>query len=134
MRSETRADGRRYIFSGIHWEEDAGYARAVVDGRFVFVAGTTGYDPETGEMPTDVAAQARNALARIRATLAEAGAEMRDIVRVTLYLTDRADLPALMPIFKEAYDGARPAATGIIAQLVDPAMRIEVEVTALKPA
>ncbi len=124
---------RRYISTGTPWEQSAGYSRAIVDGRFVFLAGTTGYDVETGTIPESVEDQARNAFKTIKQVLAECGAEMKDMVRITYYLTDRAHGEKLMGIVPEIYEGAKPTASAIICGLFDPEMKIEIEVTALKP-
>jgi len=123
---------RRHIFSGSDYEARAGYARAVVDGDWVHVSGTTGFDYATGEIADDLADQARRAIATIAAALAEAGASLDDVVRVRYYLSERAHFDALMPVVAEAFGAARPAATAIIAGLVDPRMKVEIEVTARK--
>jgi enamine deaminase RidA (YjgF/YER057c/UK114 family) len=121
---------RRLISSGSSFEKVAGYSRAVVDGDFVFVAGTTGYDYASMTIAPDVQAQARQALANIAKALGEAGASLADVVRVTYYLTDRADFQRLAPIFGEHFRDIRPASTAIVCQLIEPAMKIEIEVTA----
>ena len=129
---------RRRIASGSPYEARIGYARAVVvpdsGGDWVFVAGTTGRDPATGAMPPSVEAQCANALATIAAALAEAGAGFADIVRVTYYLPDRADFEPCWPQLRAAFGTAPPAATMIVAGLIDPAMKIEIEVTARRRA
>ena len=124
---------RREILSGSPFEAAIGYARAVVSGEYVFVAGTTGRDPASGAMPTDVESQCANALATIGAALAEAGAGFADVVRVTYYLPERADFARCWPILRGAFGAAPPAATMIVAGLIDPAMKIEIEVTAHRP-
>lgn len=125
---------RRLVSSGGRYEAAAGYSRAVVQDGWVHVAGTTGADPETGALPDDPAEQARLAFGIIEVALAEAGAGFADVVRVTYYLTDAADFPALMPVFGEVFGDIRPAATAVVvAGLVDPAMKIEIEVTAQCP-
>jgi reactive intermediate/imine deaminase len=121
---------RKLISSGSSFEKVAGYSRAVVDGDFVFVAGTTGYDYATMTLPPDVEAQTRQALANIAKALSEAGSSLADVVRVTYYLTDRSDFQKLAPIFGEHFRDIRPASTAIICQLIEPAMKIEIEVTA----
>ena len=121
---------RKLISSGSSFEKAAGYSRAVVDGDFVFVAGTTGYDYATMTLPADVEAQARQALANIARALGQAGSSLADVVRVTYYLTDRSDFPKLAPIFGEHFRDIRPASTAIICQLIEPEMKIEIEVTA----
>ena len=125
---------RRTISSGSRLEADYAFSRAVVDGDWVFVAGTTGMDYETGEMPDDAAAQAERAFRNIERILAEAGASIDDTVRVQYTLTDTADLPALAPVMHRWFDKARPAATAVIAGLVDLRMKIEIEVTVRRNA
>ena len=120
----------RRIFSGAPHEPLIAYARAVVSGDFVFVAGTTGRDPETGILPDGVEAQCINALRIIGSALAQAGASFADVVRVTYYLPDRREFEACWPHLRAVFAAAPPAATMIEAGLVDPAMRIEIEVTA----
>ncbi len=124
---------RRAILSGSPFETTIAYARAVVSGDFVFVAGTTGRDPETGVMPPDVESQCANALRTIGAALTEAGVGLEDVVRVTYYLPDGGDFEPCWPQLRAAFGARPPAATMLIAGLIDPAMRIEIEVTAHRP-
>src|SRR5207245_4710253 len=112
------------------FEAEAGYSRAVVDGEWVFVAGTTGFDYAAMTIADDPAEQARQALGNIMAALAEAGASLADVVRVKYYLPDAADWPRIVPVVGEAFAAIRPAATALICGLVDPRMKIEIEVTA----
>ncbi|ANB35472.1 enamine deaminase RidA (YjgF/YER057c/UK114 family) [Rhodovulum sulfidophilum] len=121
---------RRLISTGSTFEDRIGYSRAVVDDGWVFVAGTTGYDYATMTMPDRVEAQCANALATISAALAEAGASLDDVVRVRYILPDPAEFPACWPILSEAFARARPAATMVSAGLMEPEMKIEIEVTA----
>jgi len=123
---------RQLISSGSPFEKQVGYSRAVVDGDWAFVAGTTGYDPETRVMPASAADQARNALALIRKTLEGAGFEMADVIRATYYLTDPAYWDECGTVLGEAFGDIRPAATALIVGLVKPEMKIEIEVTALR--
>jgi enamine deaminase RidA (YjgF/YER057c/UK114 family) len=123
---------RRLISSGSPFEAAAGYSRAVVQGDWCFVAGTTGYDYATMIMPPDVAQQARNAFATIERTLADAGFALADVVRATYIVPDKADWPAVMPVLGEIMGEIRPAATAIVAGLIAPEMKIEIEVTALR--
>lgn len=123
---------RRLISTGSPMERAAGYSRALVDGDTCFVSGTTGYDYDTMTMPADVAEQTRNCLATIGRVLAEAGFEMADVVRARYYVADRAFADAVFPILGEAFGGIRPAATMVVAGLVRPEMKIEIEVTARK--
>lgn len=121
---------RRSILSGAPWESLVGYARAVISGDFVFVAGTVGRDPVTGVLPADAPAQCANALAIIGAALTEAGANFADVVRVTYYVADRADFEPCWPLLRAAFGANPPASTVLVAGLLDPAMKIEIEVTA----
>jgi enamine deaminase RidA (YjgF/YER057c/UK114 family) len=121
---------RRLISSGSPFEAAAGYSRAVVDGEWVFVAGTTGFDYARMTISDDPAEQTRQALRNIEAALAEAGTGLADVVRVRYYLPDLADWPKIVPILGEVLGAVRPAATALICGLVDPRMRIEIEVTA----
>lgn len=125
---------RRLISSGSPFEAQVGYSRAVVDGDWCFVAGTTGYDPVTRAMPDDVAQQAANALDVIRAALTEGGFSLEDTVRVTYYVTDPAYWDAIAPVLGTAFGGIRPAATCIVCGLIKPEMKIEIELTARKSA
>jgi len=124
--------GRKLISTGSPFETAAGYSRAVVVGRDCHVSGTIGYDYATMIMPDDVAAQTRNALETIRRMLAEAGFEFADIVRARYVVTDRAHVSAVFDVLGEAFGDIRPAATMIVAQLIAPEMKVEIDVTATK--
>lgn len=122
---------RRLISTGSPFEKAAGYSRAVVDGDFMFVSGTTGYDYATMTMPADVAAQARNCFKTIRGVLEDAGFAMADIARATYYITSAADADAVFAVCGENLGNVRPAATLlVVAALLKPEMKIEIEVTA----
>jgi enamine deaminase RidA (YjgF/YER057c/UK114 family) len=121
---------RRLISSGSSFEAEIGYSRAVADGDWVWVSGTTGFDYATMTIPEDVAAQAEQALRNIDAALREAGASIADVVRVNYVLPRAADFPACWPVLRRWFGEVRPAATMIEAGLLDPRMRIEIEVTA----
>jgi enamine deaminase RidA (YjgF/YER057c/UK114 family) len=121
---------KRLISSGSSFEKIAGYSRAVVEGDWVFVSGTTGYDYSTMTIAPDLEEQARQAFRNVAHALSQAGASLDDVVRVHYYLTDRADFKKLAPVFGEFLGKARPAATAIICGLVEEAMKIEIEVTA----
>ena len=121
---------RRLISSGSPFEAEGGYSRAVIDDDWVFVAGTTGFDYARMTIAEDPAEQARQAFRNIAAALAEAGATLADVVRVRYYVPDIADWPAIVPIVGEIFGAIRPAATALICGLVDPRMKIEIEVTA----
>ncbi len=121
---------RTLISSGSPFETLAGYSRAVVDGDWCWVAGSTGYDPVTRDMPDDVATQAANALKTIEAALVQGGFALADTVRVTYYITDPAYWDEMIPVIGSAFGSIRPAATCIVCQLIKPEMKIEIEVTA----
>jgi enamine deaminase RidA (YjgF/YER057c/UK114 family) len=122
---------RHRIASGSAYEDLIGYARAVVDpDGWVFVSGCTGTDPVTMTLPDSVEAQCAAALATIARTLNEAGATFADVVRVRYILPNAADFEPCWPQLRAAFGDARPAATMIVAGLIDPAMKIEIEVTA----
>jgi len=121
---------RKLISSGSRFEEDIGYSRAVVDGEWVFVSGTSGFDYATMSISPDVAEQTEQTLRNIAAALTEAGASFAHIVRVTYIVPVPADFAACWPALKRYFGEVRPAATMISAGLADPRMKIEIEVTA----
>jgi enamine deaminase RidA (YjgF/YER057c/UK114 family) len=125
-------DRRRTISTGSKFEAWAGYSRAVIDGDFIFVSGTAGYDFATDTIAPDAAMQARKALETIAATLAQADATLADIVRVRVFLADRADVMAVSAILGETFPDPRPANTTIVCGFAMPEMKVEIEVTALK--
>ncbi len=120
------------ISSGSPCEKAIGYSLAVGQGPFCFVSGTTGYDYSKMAMPEDVATQTTNALRTIEGALQQAGFAMSDVVRATYYLTDVADADAIIPILGKTFGEIRPAASVVIAQLLKPEMKVEIEVTACK--
>lgn len=121
---------RRLISSGSAFEDRIGYSRAVVCGDWVFVSGTTGYDYAAMTISADIEAQARQALRNIADALEEAGASLSDVVRVRYILPNAADFEKTWPVLRDAFGVTRPAATMIEAGLAEPAMKIEIEVTA----
>ena len=122
---------RRLISTGSPLEKTVGYSRAVIDGDFAFVAGTTGYDYATMTMPADVTSQSRNCFRTIEAALKEGGFAMADIVRATYYVTDAKDVDAHFAVCGEVLGEIRPAATLlIVVGLARPEMKVEIEVTA----
>ncbi|MET0940570.1 MAG: RidA family protein [Mesorhizobium sp.] len=123
---------RRLISTGSPFEKTAGYSRAVVDGEWCFVSGTTGYDYATMMMPESVEQQTRNCLATISRALDEGGFALADVVRAHYYITDAAYVDQVFPILGEAFGEIRPAATMIVCGLNKPEMKIEIEVTALR--
>jgi enamine deaminase RidA (YjgF/YER057c/UK114 family) len=123
---------RQLISSGSTFEEQIGYSRAVVDGEWVFVSGTTGFDYSTMTLADGLLGQAEQCFKNIDAALRRAGSSLSDIVRVTYILPNAAEFPQCWPILRKYLGETRPAATMISAGLVDPRMRIEIEVTARK--
>jgi enamine deaminase RidA (YjgF/YER057c/UK114 family) len=123
---------RRRISSGSSFEAVAGYSRAVLDGDTVFVAGTTGFDYATMRIEDDPLAQCHQCFRNVEAALAEAGCTLDDVVRVRYYLTEVRLFDELAPVFGHYFARARPAATAIVCGLVDPRMKLEIEVTARK--
>ena len=121
---------RRLISSGSPLEERIGYSRAVVDGDYVHVSGTTGFDYATMALADGVVEQCEQAIANIAAALDEAGVSLADVVRVRYLLPDAADFEPCWPVLRGAFDAARPAATMMVCGLIDPRLRIEIEVTA----
>ena len=125
---------RRLISSGSTFEAQIGYSRAVVDGKWVFVSGTTGFDYKTMTISEDIVEQTEQCLRNIDAALTEAGATMADIVRVTYIVPAASDFPSCWPVLRRWFGDIRPAATMITAGVADPRIRIEIEVTARKHA
>jgi enamine deaminase RidA (YjgF/YER057c/UK114 family) len=125
---------RQFIASGSKWEALAGYSRAVVDGRWVFVSGTVGADPATGRLARGAKAQATKAFDIIEAALAEAGARTTDVVRVRVYIPDPADVTSVSGVVKQRLGAARAANTTVCTPLAVPGAKVEIEVTARKPA
>lgn len=125
---------RRLISSGSTFEAEIGYSRAVVDGDWVWVAGTTGFDYATMTISPDIVAQTEQCLRNIEKALGEAGASLRDVVRVTYLLPDATEFPACWPVLRRYFGEIRPAATMMAVGLADSRMRIEIEVTAKKSA
>jgi enamine deaminase RidA (YjgF/YER057c/UK114 family) len=123
---------RRLISSGSTFEADIGYSRAVVDDEWVFVSGTTGFDYDTMTISDSLAEQTEQCLKNIDAALKQAGARMRDVVRVTYVLPNASDFPQCWPTLRKFFGEVRPAAMMISAGLADPRMKIEIEVTARK--
>ena len=123
---------RSLVSSGSPFEREAGYSRAVAQGDWCFVSGTTGYDYATMVMPDTVEEQARNCLKTIASALAEAGFSIDHTVRVHYYVTDAAYADLVFPVTGEVFGSIRPAATMIVCDLIRPEMKIEIEVTAFR--
>jgi enamine deaminase RidA (YjgF/YER057c/UK114 family) len=122
---------RRVVSSGSSWEERYGYSRAVVAGRRVHVAGTAPIMPGDADPPTEPYAQMRRCLEIVESALAEAGADVKDVVRTRVYVTDAAHAAEVMRAHGEAFRSARPACTGLVVGLLDPRWLCEIEVEAL---
>ena len=123
---------RQLISSGSPFESQIGYSRAVVDGDWVFVSGTTGYDYSTMTISDDVVQQAEQCMQNIAHALAQAGSSFADVVRVNYVLPRREDFAPCWPVLANYLGGVRPAAMMIVAGLLDERMKIEIEVTARK--
>ena len=123
---------RTLISSGSTFEQDIGYSRAVVDGDWVFVSGTTGFDYATMTLPEGLLEQTEQCLRNIEAALRQAGAGLADVVRVHYILPDATEFPDCWPVLRKYFGEVRPAATMFAAGLADPRMHIEIEVTARK--
>lgn len=123
---------RSWISSGSTFEAEIGYSRAVVQGDWIFVSGTTGYDYAAMRLADGVEAQAEQALKNIDAALREAGSSMDDVVRVHYILPHADDFPRCWPTLRKWFGQARPAATMICAKLLNDQMLIEIEVTAMR--
>jgi enamine deaminase RidA (YjgF/YER057c/UK114 family) len=122
---------RRLISTGSPFEKSAGYSRAVIDGDFAFVSGTTGYDYATMTMPADITTQAQNCFDTIERVLKQGGFALADIVRATYYITNPNDADALLAVCGARLGEIRPAATLlVVAALLKPEMKVEIEVTA----
>jgi enamine deaminase RidA (YjgF/YER057c/UK114 family) len=123
---------RRLISGGSDYEKKWGYSRAVLDGDLVFVSGTTGFDYATMTISPDPAEQTRQCFRTIAKALGEAGATLADIVQARYYLPDAKDWEVCAAVLGEILGEIRPAATAVICGLIDPRMKIEIEVTARK--
>jgi enamine deaminase RidA (YjgF/YER057c/UK114 family) len=123
----------RLISSGSPFEKAVGYSRAVVDGDWVFVSGTTGFDYKTMTIADDPVEQTRQAFKNIEMALTQAGAPLSSIVRVHYYLPRAEDWPLITPVLGEIMGSIRPAATALVCNLIDPRIRIEIEATARWP-
>lgn len=123
---------RRQISSGSKFEAEIGYSRAIVDGDMAWVSGTTGFNYDTMSISEDVAEQADQTLRNIAAALEKAGFSLADVVRATYIFPRAEDFEPCWPVFRKYFGETRPAATAVIAGLIDPRMKIEIEVTAKK--
>jgi 2-iminobutanoate/2-iminopropanoate deaminase len=125
---------RKLISSGSPFEQKIGYSRAVVDGRWVFVSGTTGFDYAHMTISEDVIEQAEQCFRNLADALAQAGAALSDVVQARYILTRREDFEPIWPVISRHFEAVRPTSTMFVAGLADPRMLVEVEVTALKAA
>jgi enamine deaminase RidA (YjgF/YER057c/UK114 family) len=123
---------RTLISSGSTFEAEIGYSRAVVQGDWVFVSGTTGFDYSSMTISDDLLEQTEQCLNNIDSALRQAGASLRDVVRVTYVLPNGSDFPKCWPVLRKHFGDVRPAAMMISAGLSDPRMHIEIEVTAFR--
>lgn len=123
---------RQLISTGSPFEAVAGYSRAVVDGPWCFVSGTTGYDYATMTMPGDISQQAENAMATIARALGDAGFSMTDVVRVRYIVTEAAHADPVFSVVGRWFADIRPAATMMVAGLICPEMKVEIEATAFR--
>ena len=123
---------RKLISSGSTFEAQIGYSRALVDGDWIFVSGTTGFDYSAMTIAEDVVAQAEQCMKNIAEALQRAGSSLEDVVRVTYILPQAAEFELCWPVLRKHFGEIRPAATMICAGLADPRIRIEIEVTARK--
>ncbi len=123
---------RRLISSGSKFEELAGYSRAVVEGDWILLAGTSGHDHKADTLEEGVVEQTRQSLKNIREGLEMAGATMEDVVRIRVFVADRADVMAVSGVLKETFDKIRPANTTIVCTMASEHMKVELEVTAFR--
>jgi len=125
-------DGRWHISSGSRFEREMAYSRVVVDGEWIFVAGTTGFDCQTMTISESVVEQAEQCFQNITRALEQAGSSLRDVVRARYILLKREDFEPCWPVLRKYLGEVRPAATMLVAGLSDKRMKIEIEVTARK--
>jgi enamine deaminase RidA (YjgF/YER057c/UK114 family) len=123
---------RTQISSGSTFEAEIGYSRAIVDGDWIWVSGTTGFNYETMTISENVTEQAEQTFRNIKAAMEKAGFALGDVVRVTYIFPDAADFEPCWPVFRKYFGETRPACTAMVAGLVDPRMKIEIEVTGKK--
>ncbi len=121
---------RKLISSGSTFEDQIGYSRAVVDGDYVFVSGTTGYDYKTMTISDDIVKQTEQCFQNIQETLIKAGSSLDDVVRVLYIVPNAQEFKSCWPVLKKYFSVARPSATMISSQLMDEKMKIEIQVTA----
>jgi enamine deaminase RidA (YjgF/YER057c/UK114 family) len=125
---------RRLISSGSKFEHDVGYSRAVVDGEWIFVSGTTGFDYDTMTISDNLLDQTEQCLKNIQSALRRGGADFADVVRVNYIVPKGERFADCWPVLRKYFGAIRPAMTMISAGLLDPRMQIEIEVTARRRA
>jgi len=125
---------RKLISSGSPFEAIAGYSRAVVDGEWVFVSGTTGFDYKTMTVADDVVEQTEQTFRNIVAALDQAGATLADVVRTRIYVGSMEDFNRAVTVIGRWFKDVRPANTAVVTGFVDPRIKIEIEVTARRRA
>jgi enamine deaminase RidA (YjgF/YER057c/UK114 family) len=123
---------RKLISSGSSFEQEIGYSRAVVQGEWIFVSGTTGFDYSTMTIAEGIEAQTEQCLKNIESALLQAGSSLKDVVRANYVIPDGSEFPKCWPVLRRYFGDVRPASMMISAQLLDPRMRIEIEVTAFR--
>jgi len=130
--AEQGATERWSITTGSKWEDMAAYSRAVVDGRWIFVSGTVGFDPEDSTIPDGFDAQMDQIFSNLKTTLKKADADFGDIVRVRSYIVDKKYVDQMAAKLKEYLDDVRPSNTTLVTDLAAEGALVELEITALK--
>ncbi|MFN0192393.1 MAG: RidA family protein [Aestuariivirga sp.] len=125
---------RRQISSGSRFEAEIGYSRAIVDGDWIWVSGTTGFNYAAMTISDSVVEQAEQTILNIKAAMEKAGFDLADVVRTTYILPNAADFEPCWPVLRRYFGDIRPASTAIVADLIDRRMKIEIEVTGKKRA
>ncbi len=123
---------RKRYSRGSEFERLLNYSRVVVVGDQVFVSGCSGFNYDTMEISDNVTDQAEQTFENIRWSLEQAGASFEDVVRIRIIVASLSDFPAAVKVIGKHCAKARPANTTWIADLPDPRIKIEIEVTALK--
>lgn len=131
-KAKVKDTKRTLVSMGSEGEKKFSFSRAVVQGDWCFVAGTVGYDYSKNELPESAAQQAQNTFANIMAALKSAGFELGHTVRVQYTVSDRKYIDEITPVLKQHFGAILPAATMVVAGMVDPKMKIEIEVTAFR--
>ncbi len=121
---------RKRVSTGFKFEDIAGYSRAIVDGEWILVSGTVGYDYRKNQISADPAEQTEQAIRNIEEALAQCGATLENIVRLRVYITERENLMAISEVVGRHFRPYKPANTTVIAQLNAAEMKVEIEATA----